>query len=65
MSDKKNIFLGTVRDLVSNLFYYDRKGDEDLSLKDVEKLIASGTLSLDEIIETFRDEIKKNYPELK
>ena len=62
---KKEIFLGLIADSVSNLCYYDRKDDEDLSVDDVEELLTSGEVTLDEILETFAKEFRENYPDLK
>jgi hypothetical protein len=58
--ESKEIFLGLVRDSVSNLFYYDRKNDEDLSVNEVDQLIRSGQITLSEILEVFTDEIQQN-----
>ena len=47
-----------VRDLVSSLMYYDRKEDDELSREDMEELLNSGIVTLDDIADTFRDELK-------
>jgi uncharacterized protein YuzB (UPF0349 family) len=60
---KAEILAVTVRDLVAKLVYYDRKEDEELSRDDVDDLIESGTVTVCDIVETFRDELLKVYPE--
>lgn len=65
MSDQKLAFLLYIRDCVAKLFYYDRKGDEWLTCDEVEALINSETISLREVVETFQDEIIKQYPNIK
>lgn len=57
--DKIYIF-NTVSDLVSNFLYYDRKGDEDLPQGAIERLIKDGVISINEIVDKFREEIEKN-----
>jgi len=65
MEDKKNHALNLVEDVLSSYFYYDRKDDEDLSVKEMEELINSGTLTVDELIDQFslkiRQTIAKNF----
>ena len=58
--NKNIIILNAVTDLVADLLYYDRKEDEDLSVGDIEHEIAIGNISVDAIVETFRNEIIKN-----
>ncbi len=60
---KKDIFLLYVKDIVTKLFYYDRKECEDLSVNDVETLINTKQISLREIVEAFQSEIIRNYPD--
>lgn len=62
---KKEEFLNAIEDAVADLFYYDRKDDEDLNLKDLNKLLESGEITLEEIVKTFENEIIKNFPYLK
>lgn len=54
---KEKVFL-TVRDLVADLFYYDRKEDEDLPVGAIESLMESGQLEIEEIVKCFREEIE-------
>lgn len=59
---KKELFLIRVSDIVSNLCYYDRKNDEELSVKDVEELLNNNQVTLFEIVEILDKEIKANFP---
>ena len=49
------MILGTVGDLVGNFLYYDRKTDEDLRYGDIQKALQSGEVTIDEIVDTFRN----------
>lgn len=64
MENKKRIFLACVKDAVADIFYYNRKEDEDLSRDDVQQLIDSGTVSLAELMMAFHEEILRNYPQI-
>lgn len=65
MDEKKQLFLASCRDAVGKLFYYDRKEDEELSRHDVDNLVSSGDISVEEILREIRDEIVRNYPHMK
>lgn len=56
----KELILDTVKDLVSDFLFYDRKEDEDLKLGQIEKSIAKGIITKEEIVEFFKDELYKN-----
>jgi len=56
---KEHIF-GSVEDLVSNFLYYDRKEDEDLPVGKIEELIEDKTISIDELVERFRQALLEN-----
>ena len=49
----------TVLDLVTDFMYYDRKEDEDLPKGEIENSIKNGDTTVDEIIEVFSTELKK------
>lgn len=55
----KETILETVDDLVADFLYYDRKEDEDLPLGDIQKAIATGKISADEIVERFKSELSR------
>lgn len=43
----------TVRDLVSSFLYYDRKEDDGLPVGAIEEAIASGEITVDQIVGIF------------
>ena len=47
----------TIDDLVANFLYYDRKGDEVLRLGQIENQLKKGTLSIDEIVLRFKQQL--------
>ena len=49
-----------VHDLVMDFLYYDRKEDEDLKVGEIEDAIKNGTVTVDEIVESFRKYLKLN-----
>lgn len=59
----KEIILKEVETLVANFVYYDRKEDEDLSMYDLDKAIRSGEITIDEIVNKFRETLIPNYQE--
>ena len=61
----KEQILGVIEDGVLNLLVYDRKGDEDLPIGTIEETIASGEISVDDIVEKFRTELIKRINERK
>ncbi len=60
-SEKKEKFLDSVEDCVSDLCYYNRKNDEELSISDVKQLLESGAVTMEEIFERFKKTLKENF----
>ena len=58
---KKELFLGSIHDAVGDIFYYNRKGDEELSAEDIDNLIANGGVSLQEMVDAFKNAILEEY----
>jgi len=56
----KDLILGYVEDLVGDFLYYSRKEDEDLPVGGIEKAIEKGQVTVDEIVERFRETIESN-----
>jgi hypothetical protein len=56
----KNYILATVQDLCSNFLYYDRKEDDDLSAEDLEDAVKKGIVTIDEMVEEFRNQLEKH-----
>lgn len=63
MKTRREIILDTVSDLVSNFVYYDRKEDEDLSITDLDEAIQLHEITIDEIVDKFKDTLKDTYPD--
>lgn len=57
MTRRQNI-LATATDAARDLAYYDRKGDEELGVGDIEDAIAAGEVTFDEIVTAFADELR-------
>ena len=54
----KNIILNTVNDLVLDFLYYDRKEDEDLPERSIQKAIEVGDISVKDIVDHFESQLK-------
>ena len=52
----RNIILDTATDAGSRFAYYDRKDDYELSADDLHDAVCRGVVTVDEIVEAFRDE---------
>lgn len=59
MDDIRENILNSVADLVSNLFFYDRKDDEILPKGAIEKAISNGEITLEEIVSQFENSCKR------
>ena len=58
MKDKRGIILDTLSDLISGFLYYDRKEDDDLGVGEIEKAIADGEITVDELVAEFRNALE-------
>lgn len=56
-ADVRDAITGTVSDLISDFLYYDRKEDPDLPRGLIEDAVREGLITVDEIVETFREEL--------
>jgi len=54
----KEIILSTISDLCSDFLYYDRKEDEDLSVKKLNKAFKKGVITIDECVAEFRKHLE-------
>jgi len=52
--------LDTVEDLASQFLYYDRKEDDDLPQGRIEQAIRDEDITLDEIVQHFREQLAEN-----
>jgi hypothetical protein len=55
----KQLILGTVEDTVADFLYYDRKEDEDLPRGAIEEAVAQGQITIDEIVNQFRQNLEE------
>lgn len=62
-ANKETVFT-VVDDLVANLLINDRESDEDLPAGEIEKLIAKEVLSVDDIVEKFRESLEEHLEDL-
>ena len=60
-SDKRELILNTVEDLVSSFLYYDRKDDEDLPMNVIETAIQNGEITIEEIVDRFKFHLLRDY----
>ncbi len=51
-----------ISDLVMDFAYYDRKEDEDLTIELMHTAFKDGTITLDECVEAFRENMAGNFP---
>jgi hypothetical protein len=58
MTDRSDLILAHVSDLIANFLYYDRKWDEDLPLGEIEAAIEAGEITEEEIVAEFALELK-------
>ncbi len=54
---------GAVNDAFMDLFYYDRKGDEEMGVNKLRQLMGNGTISSDDMMCIFAKKIKDEYSE--
>ncbi len=52
-----------ISDLVMDFAYYDRKEDEELTIELMHTAFKDGTITLDECIEAFRENMAGNFPD--
>ena len=59
MASRRQRIENIITDMISDFLYYDRKEDEDLSRGAIEDAVSSGEITLDEIVNKFREELTK------
>ena len=64
MKNIKQIILDTISDLAGSFLYYDRKGDSTLSMDDLNRAVKEGIITIDEMVEVFRDCLKNTLGDL-
>ena len=57
----KQTILDTISDLCSDFLYYDRKGDEELSVEQLNEAVKSGEITVDEMVAEFRKHLENTF----
>jgi len=57
----KDYINGVISDAVAEFAYFDRKEDENLSVSELEAVVESGEVTVDEMVEMFRTHLKKAF----
>ncbi len=57
----KQIIIDRIKDLCSDFLYYDRKEDEELSFKQLNKAVESGVITIDEMVSEFRKQLENTF----
>lgn len=57
----KEKILNEIECLVAGFCYYDRKEDEDLSSEDLNEAFKKGDITIDEMVEKFREGLNDNF----
>ncbi len=59
MTERREFIEAKVTDLVGELLYYGRKGDEDLPVGDIEEALKNGEVTEEEILSWFAKSLAK------
>lgn len=59
----KQLILDAIEDLCSNFVFYDRKEDEDLSVKKLNKAVEDRIITVDEMVAHFEDCLLNTFEE--
>jgi hypothetical protein len=59
-SERKQLILDTIDDLVANFLYYDRKEDEDLPLHEIEDAVKNGEITIEEMTNRFSERLSQS-----
>lgn len=62
-ADKDTVF-AVIDDMVANLLIHDRENDEDIPKGDIERLIENETLSIDDMVDKFREALEEHLEDL-
>lgn len=54
-TNRRDLILATLDDLVSDFLYYDRKEDESLPRGAIEEAVHAGEITVAELVDSFRD----------
>ena len=59
--NKKEIILNTIEDLCSDFLYYDRKGDEDLTMDELNNAVKKNEITVKEMVDKFEECLKNTF----
>jgi len=57
----KQTILNAISDLSANFLYYDRKEDEELSMEQLNKAVADGEITIEEMTAEFRKHLENTF----
>ena len=57
----KQTILDTISDLCSDFLYYDRKGDEYLTMEQLNEAVKNGEITIDEMVAEFRKHLENTF----
>ena len=57
----KQTILDTISDLCSDFLYYDRKGDEELTMEQLDEAVKNGEITIDEMVAEFRKHLENTF----
>lgn len=57
-TNRRNLILASVGDVVSDLVYYDRKEDKELPRGAIQAAVGAGEITVDEIVTMFADTLR-------
>lgn len=63
VADKETVF-AVIDDAVATLLIRDREDDEDLPIGEIERLVEAGDLSIDEMVDRFRESLEEHLEDL-
>ena len=58
--EKRELVASVFENTVSNFLYYARKGYEDLGVDDIENAVRDEIITVDEIVQLFREQLEHN-----
>lgn len=59
MENRRLLIELTLKDLVTDFLYYERKEESELGIGEIEEAIKAGEISIDEIVNLFKHELSK------
>lgn len=63
VADRETVF-AVIDDMIADLLIHDRRNDEDLPEGEVERLIQNNDLSIDDMVERFRESLEEHLEDL-